>query len=67
MPDITPQEIELAIALAEKVLSLLNGGNTAAQVAQEINDQTLKNSKWLSDHGFPPVGSLGSDVAPSDS
>jgi hypothetical protein len=54
MADITPQEIELAIALAEKVLSLLNGGKTAAQVAQEINDQTLANDRWLRDHGFFP-------------
>lgn len=52
---ISPQEIELAIALAEKVLSLLNGGKTAAQVAQEIDDQVTSNQKWMRDHGmFPP-------------
>jgi hypothetical protein len=55
MPDISPQEIELAIALAEKVLSLLNGGKTAAEVAKEIDDQITSNSRWLRDHGmFPP-------------
>jgi hypothetical protein len=54
MATITPQEIELAIALAEKVLSLLNGGKTAAEVAGEIEAQITGNQKWLKDHGFFP-------------
>jgi hypothetical protein len=56
MADISPQEIELAIALAEKVLSLLNGGKSAAEVAGEINDQISQNNDWLKRHGLPTNG-----------
>jgi hypothetical protein len=54
MPDITPQTIELAVALAKMLLSLMDGSKSAAEVAGEIEAQITGNQKWLKDHGFFP-------------
>lgn len=51
----TPEEIVLAIQLAQQVIALISGTKSAAEVATELQQGITNNNAWLVAHGLPPV------------
>lgn len=50
-----PQTILMGIQLAAKLVALLEGSKTAAEVDAELKAGFVSNNDWLEQHGFPPV------------
>ena len=55
MPQITQQEVTLAIVLGQEVVKLLNGSSTAAETQKRLSDGIAQGNAWLAAHGQAPI------------